>query len=277
MARDLHPLRLEAFTASEVVRPVLRAESGRPVRTAVAPLELAPVGNAGIMSPRAVQAGVPPRDEPPQPPPTFSRAELDAAVAAARADAAAAGAAAARDEMAVRIEQRQSAALVVLARELSERRVEFDRMIEARARASQALALAMARALVPRALALAPLADIEPMLRDLVARLEGQPRLLLRLPPDLVEPGRRLILEVAADARFEGALETRADPALGPGDAELLWQDGRAERRLELIALDAEALVRAWLPEPPEDGAAAQPPESEPVDGDHDRSPGDAA
>jgi flagellar assembly protein FliH len=152
---------------------------------------------------------------------TLSALELDAAVAAARAEATAATEASVRAELA----------------------------------ASRDLAVALARALVPRALERQPLADIEAMLRDLLVRLEGQPRLTLALPSALVDDGRRTLAAIAAESGYRGELVVDPDLTLGAGDARLSWRGGCAERDLAELEREATALVDAWLP-----ATAAEPP-----------------
>jgi flagellar assembly protein FliH len=186
--------------------------------------------------------------EPAPPPPMVGAEEVAAAVALARAEGRAEGEAAARAAIMASLEQRRSEAASAIARALvglqSEHR---DRLVEG-AGATRELALALARAIVPRALERAPLADIEAMLRELVARLEDQPELELALPPDLVAPGRRLLEELAREAGFSGALTVEADPGLRTGDARLSWRHGRAIRDLAALEREALAVVDAWLP-----------------------------
>ena len=146
---------------------------------------------------------------------------------------------------------RQAAALERIAAELGAHQAALDRAIAARASASRELALALARALVPRALERQPLADIEAMLRDLLIRLEGEPRLTLALPPALVEAVQRLAVQSAAEAGYRGELVVEADPRLGPGDARLSWPGGTAERDLGRLEREAVAVLDAWLLEVP--------------------------
>jgi flagellar biosynthesis/type III secretory pathway protein FliH len=208
---------------------------------------------------------------PPPPEPTYGEAELAAAVSAARAEAAAEAAAAVRAELEADIALRQSRALAALARRLEASQAELDRALQARAGASRDAVLTLVRTLVPRALERQPLADLEAMLIDLVARLERQPRLELYLPPDLVASGEALLAEIAEGAGYRGDLAVHGDVGLGPGDARLEWVDGRAERDLAALEREALALVDAWLP--PEDGRLDREAEAAPggCTGDHDR------
>jgi flagellar biosynthesis/type III secretory pathway protein FliH len=193
--------------------------------------------------PEAAAAAAPPTAR------TFSEAELEAALAAARAQAAAAAEAKVRAAIEADMAARQTAALERIAAELAAHQVELDRALAARAAASRDLALALARALVPRALERQPLADAEAMLRDLVIRLEGQPRLTLSLPPALVEAGQQLAREIAAQAGYHGEMAVVPEAQLGPGDARLSWPGGYAERDLALLEREALAVVDAWLPD----------------------------
>jgi flagellar assembly protein FliH len=185
-----------------------------------------------------------PADPPAPPPPTFSEAELAAAVAAARSE----GRTEAEAEIRAGLEHRRTEALAAIAAGLAQGQAAFERTLAARAGASGELALALARALVPRALARQPLADVEAMLQEVVARLEGCPWLELRLAPDLVEAGRAALARAAAEAGYRGEIRVIADAKLAPGDARLEWQDGAAVRDLARLEAEASALVEAWLP-----------------------------
>lgn len=193
--------------------------------------------------PEAAAADAPP------PPRTFSEAELNAALAAARAEAAAAAEARLRVALESDMTARRTAALERLAAELAAHQVALDRTLAARAAASRDLALALARALVPRALERQPLADIAAMLRELLIRLEGQPRLTLALAPALLEAGQQAAREIAAQAGYRGELAVVPEAQLGPGDARLSWPGGNAERDLASLEREAIAVVDAWLPD----------------------------
>lgn len=189
--------------------------------------------------------------EPSPPAPTYGEPELAEATARAREAGRAEAESRLRAEMAASIEQRTSVALEAIARELRAAREGLERSLAARAGASAELAIAMARAIVPRAMEERPLADVEAMLVDLVSRLEGQPRLELALAPDLVASGEALIRRVAGDAGHRGEIVVQADPRLAAGDARLAWGDGGAERDLGASQREVEAVVEAWLPAEP--------------------------
>ncbi len=184
----------------------------------------------------------------PPPEPTFSAEELAGAVAAGREEAAAETEARVRAEMLASHEHRQTEALAAIAEGLAASQAALDRMLSARAGASRDLALAVARALVAKALARQPLADIEAMFREVVVRLEGLPWLELRLAPDLVPAGQASLAQAVEEADYRGEIRVIPDARLGPGDARLIWQDGSAERDLARLEAEVTALVETWLP-----------------------------
>lgn len=185
-------------------------------------------------------------EDPPRP--AYSEDQLAAAVAAAREQARAEAEAETRAACEASLERQRVGALETIATELTAARTMLESHLAARAAASRELALAVARALVPEALAREPIADVEAMVRDLIARLQDQPRLELRLAPELAATAEADLRRAAEDAGYHGLFEIVADPALSPGDARLLWQDGLAARDLGRLEAEAAALVDAWLP-----------------------------
>ena len=180
---------------------------------------------------------------------TFSEEELARALEAARREVSLESAATVRAELAASLEQRHTEALGAVAAQLAAAGSALERTLAARVNASRDLALALARALVPRALGLQPLADVEAMLHSLVLRLEGQPWLEVGLPPALLAAGEAVLARVAADAGYQGELRVVPEPGLGSGDARVRWHEGAAERDLARIEAEAVALVEVWLPD----------------------------
>ncbi len=217
----------------------------------------------------ALAAPAPPPATPPAPAPppapTFSEDELEGAVEAARREARAAAEAEVRAAMLASLEHRQAQALATISERLAASQDALDHILAGRAGASRDLALALARVLVPKALARQPLADIEAMLREVVARLEGTPWLELRLHPGLAEAGRAALARAAEEANYHGELRLIPDPRLGPGDARLIWQDGAAERDLARLEAEVTALVDAWLPAAGEETASQAPSQETPA------------
>jgi flagellar biosynthesis/type III secretory pathway protein FliH len=237
--RDLFAERFDA--AAAVVRQTRRWPGPAPVAAARFSY---PELDAPALPP-APPAAVP---EAPAPTPTFSEADLARALAAARRDAWVEAETALRAELAASLEQREAEALGTIAAQLAAAGAALEQALAARAGACRELALALARALVPRALALQPLADIEAMLQSLMLRLDREPRLEVGLPPALTTAGEAVLGRLAAATGYRGELTVVAEPGLGPGDASVRWRDGAAERDLARIEAEAVALVESWLP-----------------------------
>jgi hypothetical protein len=264
---QLEPLRAPGAPPASDPVPGGRA---RPAPLTLPTLDVDRRGRTRLAPGEAPPPATEPAPPPPPPAPSFDEAELAKAMAHACQQGAVVAAAAVRAELVAAVEHRTSLAVEAIAAELARSQAQLTESRRARAGASRALALALARAILPRALADRPLADIEAMLIDLVGRLDGQPRLELWVAPDLVAAATALLARVAADAGHDGALALHPDPTLGPGDARLTWVDGVALRDLAALEREAVALVDAWLSsagvaatEPPTtalDPEAAEPP-----------------
>ena len=112
---------------------------------------------------------------------------------------------------------------------------------------SQGIAVALAEAVIPKAIARQPLADITDALRATLQGLVPVPAIELRLHPAAVEFAEALLADVSKDAGFTGELITIADSDLGEGDFELRWQGGMLSRRLECLQAEAMKLADHWL------------------------------
>jgi flagellar assembly protein FliH len=176
--------------------------------------------------------------------PTFTRAELEAACAKARED----GHQAALSEAAGSLEGRLAQAAEALvsgmaalaAREEALRR-------ETETSAIELLRMVAAKA-VPALVRKEPLADLEAMVVECLREAADEPRIVLRVAPDLFEPMRRRLDAIAQGHGFAGKFVLLVDESIGPVDARLEWADGGSERNAARIARDIDAaLARALL------------------------------
>jgi hypothetical protein len=188
----------------------------------------------------------------------YSEDDLAQAVEEAKRTTAADVEAAVRQLMLSEIEQRQCDLLEAIKGRLDAQNDAFDQELTAIADASQKLALAMVKAVIPLAIEQQPLSDIKHLVRDTLERLSTPLSIDIRVSPDLVESGRVLLSDVAGKAKFRGQIETLADPDLGAGDVTLSWRGGAVERRLDRIQREAIDLVHHWLP-----GITGEPVESD--------------
>ena len=159
-----------------------------------------------------------------------------------------------RSAMANDIEQRRCDMLVAIKDQLERHGSVFEEELARLASISHRLAVALAKAVIPRAIERQPLADITDLLKVTIAGLVAVPAIELRLHPSQVGSGEVLMADLAKDASFAGEVTTIPDPGLGEGDAELRWRSGVASRRLSRLQAEALDLVDRWLEDLPETG-----------------------
>lgn len=163
------------------------------------------------------------------------------------------------------IEQRRCDLLAAIKEQIERQASAYERELASMAGVSRQLALALANAVMPRAIERYPLIDITDLLKTTLARLVTEPSVELRLPPDLIDEGTELLAELAEDVGFKGELTTVPDPTLALGDVQLRWKGGVIDRCLETLKAEAESLADRWSCEPLSSA------------GENDMPPGDAA
>ena len=126
-----------------------------------------------------------------------------------------------------------------------------------------ALVRAVARHVVGRAIAAAPLDDLDAELTALLARLEEPERVTITVAPALAGALEERLTGLAAEAGFAGTLTVEAEATLAAGDALVRWPAGEAVRRGDDRIEAALRLCADWLAErgsePPPPAAAPTP------------------
>jgi flagellar assembly protein FliH len=92
------------------------------------------------------------------------------------------------------------------------------------------IAFIVARKLVPLALDALPAADVECALREAIHQAIGEPRIVLRASPRVIEALNGHIAEIAHEEGYEGRVVAVADPAINGADCRIEWRGGGAER-----------------------------------------------
>lgn len=202
----------------------------------------------------------PETDEADNPEITHTAEELAAAVEKACRDTASEVEHRTRETLAAEIEAKQAQALGGIREQLSQYDMIVMQWMSDMRATIQFLAKTMGQAVVPRALERQPLADIDDMLRQTLSRLADQPAIEVRMASDLVERSEALLNGVAEETGFRGKLVVVADPTLRAGDARLVWKNGNANRCLQQIQEEAEAIVDVWLTSLPSDPIAGSNP-----------------
>jgi flagellar assembly protein FliH len=185
---------------------------------------------------------------------TFTRAELEAACAAAHAEGRRAALSEANEATAARI----AAALEALAREIPPLIAAADaRAADVERQGIAALRAVIAKT-VPALAARESLAEIEALATRYLVEAIDEPRIVLRVANEIYEAVRERLDAIAAASGYGGRIVLLADDRLSASDARIEWADGGVERNLaaQLRAID-DAIAR--LSEPAGAPAAAQP------------------
>jgi flagellar assembly protein FliH len=109
------------------------------------------------------------------------------------------------------------------------------------------LAASIARKLAASLLAAQPAAELETLLAECLATLDGVPHLVVRCHPDLVEPLQQLAAPKVAASGFTGRLIVMGDPEQRPGDGRIEWADGGLVRDAAVTAAEIDARIANYL------------------------------
>jgi len=85
--------------------------------------------------------------------------------------------------------------------------------------------------------------EVETLVQECIPHILNEPRLILRVSPENEGPMRERIEPMTRNRGFEGAVVIMADPALGPADCRLEWDNGGAERRVDSLLQHIQAIV----------------------------------
>ena len=179
----------------------------------------------------------------------FSAIELEAAKTAAHAEGVAAGRAAAEQEIARRIAD----ACAAVAARTGELMKAYATQNEAQTREAVTAAAEIARRLLPSLGKREAISEVEALIRDCLTRLHEEPRLVVRVADELLDPVRQRVDQLTAEAGYSGRVILFADPALKSGDARVEWADGGAERDSAAIWRDIDSAIQRFV----EGGAGA--------------------
>jgi flagellar assembly protein FliH len=173
----------------------------------------------------------------------FSAIELEAAKSAAHAEGFAAGRTAAEQEIARRVAD----ACAALGTRVTELMAAHAAQHEAQTREAVAAATEITRRLLPSLGKREALAEVEALIRECLSRLHDEPRLVVRVADELLDPIRQRLDQLASAAGYTGRVILFADPAIRPGDARVEWADGGAERDSAAIWRDIDSAIQRFV------------------------------
>ena len=166
-------------------------------------------------------------------------------------------------------EHRQAEALAAIAARLAAIAELHVPTLERVADEAANLAVAVARKVSPALMRRQPLAELEAMLREFLAQLIDEPRVVVRVPDALIDPLTERIDGLAAGCGFTGRVVLLPDAELSGSDCRMEWADGGVDRKTEDIWRDIEAGIARLLqtPDHAADGlfAEGRTPDAEPT------------
>lgn len=109
------------------------------------------------------------------------------------------------------------------------------------------LAYAIASKLAPALIRQHPMSEIEALIEDCLATAATEPRLVIRVNEQLLDPINERIEDLKAATGFPGDVVLIAEGTLGPLDCRVEWPDGGSDRKYELIRSEIEAAVQRFV------------------------------
>lgn len=109
------------------------------------------------------------------------------------------------------------------------------------------LAAGIARKLAGALVEREPAAEIELLIAECLASLEGVPHLVIRCHPDLAEAVREIATGRMATSGFTGRLVVMGDPDQALGDGRIEWVDGGIVRNMAAISAEIDNRIAAYL------------------------------
>jgi len=175
---------------------------------------------------------------------------FDADLARAREEGFAAG----KDEGArvamERIEQTIAQALGVIGQQLphvAQKQIEIE---ERQTRNAIDVAGTLVRKLFPKMVRRQGLSEIESLVGDALERLREEPRIVIRVAEELLDPIKERIGALAQGAGFEGRVIFLAQDGMAPGDARVEWADGGAERDTDRLWREIDTIIERLVNTP---------------------------
>jgi len=195
----------------------------------------------------------PPPVEAAPPPPTFTEEDLQLVRESAFEEGRRSG----LEEAAASAERHLADAMTALTNGLAGLREAEAQSADEAQRVAARVAMAVLRKVLPAACETNAFEEVVKTVLDCFSHVLDEPRIIVRVVADLVEPVRERLEGQAAQHGFEGRVVVQADPRLPPGDCRVEWTDGGAERDQVRLIADIEAAVeRALAPPERKTGAA---------------------
>lgn len=109
------------------------------------------------------------------------------------------------------------------------------------------LALSIARKLAGGLIARQPTVEIEQLVTECMATLDGVPHLVIRCEPALADAVRDIATGRMTTSGFTGRLVVLGDPDIAIGDARIEWADGGVVRDIRKLSAEIDARIADYF------------------------------
>lgn len=109
------------------------------------------------------------------------------------------------------------------------------------------LSLSIARKLAGGLIARQPTVEIEQLVAECMATLDGVPHLVIRCDPALAESVRDIATSKMTTSGFTGRLVVLGDPDIAIGDARIEWADGGVVRDIRKLSAEIDARIAQYF------------------------------
>jgi flagellar assembly protein FliH len=109
------------------------------------------------------------------------------------------------------------------------------------------LSLSIARKLAGGLIAREPTVEIEQLVTECMATLDGVPHLVIRCDPALAEAVRDIATTKMTTSGFTGRLVVLGDPDIAIGDARIEWADGGVVRDIRKLSAEIDARIATYF------------------------------
>lgn len=198
---------------------------------------------------------VPEAEETLPPEPTYDEADLTAA----RDQGYAAGFQAASEEARASIETATAGALEEITRQLTAMETVLTSGLHQAERSAIGLAGAIARKMVDKTIQDNAQASIEAIISDVLGQVLDEPRVVIRVSDQILDPLKQRLSSVTQKSGFPGSVILLAEPGIENPDCKIEWADGGADYVYEKLWTEIDEIVeRHTLAIGAEDGGPEQ-------------------
>jgi flagellar assembly protein FliH len=109
------------------------------------------------------------------------------------------------------------------------------------------LSAAIAKTLASALVGARPVAEIEALVAEVLATLDGVPHLVIRCHTELADAVREVATQRIESSGFTGRLVVMGDPEIAPGDCRLEWVDGGLVRDRAALEAEIDRRIASYL------------------------------